>query len=539
MTITTRKKSAALAVAGVVGLTAAVGATAYADDESARLTPVDTANAPAPGLTSPNRLSPELIQTVRAQGSNVVENPRDGIGYYGYVSVDNNPPLLPVAGGSSPTEAQKSEPDKNTYLVLRRQTGPDASYNYGSHFLFQGHEAGSPGSVTRVNLDADADHRVTLLATRDDKGNPLPTFDGSTWDPFARKLLMTAEAGCKGGVWAGDATYRPDGTFNEVPALGKGGYEGIQTASDGSIWMVEDVGGSSPSGTNAKLPASFVYRFVPETKGDLTTGTLQALQVLRPSGEPMQTGTDLLSADIKALHKLGSSFRTRWVDVHTTTAANRDETFCATTAAKSAGATAFKRPENGVFRPGSRFGEFFFTETGDTNVDSTANADAGGYGGIFRLKQASPSARMGRLNIFALGDREHTGFDNLAFATDRHLLVVEDAGDSLHKQRGALDSGFMFDVSKPYTDEVPLRWLAEGRDPSATLDSSMSEARTPGFTNDGDNEITGIHVSDGNPTPAGLLGARVPTPFKSGWRVFWTQQHGDNTTFEVLPAGRS
>jgi hypothetical protein len=28
----------------------------------------------------------------------------------------------------------------------------------------------------------------------------------------------------------------------------------------------------------------------------------------------------------------------------------------------------------------------------------------------------------------------------------------------------------------------------------------------------------------------------VPTLFSNGWRLFWTQQHGDNDTYEVSPA---
>ena len=55
------------------------------------------------------------------------------------------------AAGDLPTsthlvEATKTEPDKNTYLVLHGQNGPDASYNYGTHFVFQGHEGGAPAS---------------------------------------------------------------------------------------------------------------------------------------------------------------------------------------------------------------------------------------------------------------------------------------------------------------------------------------------------------------------------------------------------------
>jgi hypothetical protein len=523
------KKSLAALAAGGLFVAARAGANAAGASDHMSLTGVVDANPKAPGLSSPSSLSPQLAQVVRAQGSNRVENPQDGVGYYGYDSVDNSPPLLPVG---TTAEAHKTEPDKNTYLVLHGQHGPDAAYNYGTHFLFQGNETGAPGYITRINLDADAQHRVTLLATRDSNGKALPNFDGSTWNPYAHKLLMTAELGCDGGVWAGAAASSASGAFNEVPALGKGGFEGIQTASDGSIWMVEAVGGPTISGTNGKLANSYVYRFVPTHKSDLSKGKLQALQVLRTSGEPMDTAVDLFSPDIKDLHVYGSSFKTRWVTLHETTAANLSETFCATTAAKTAKATPFKRPENGVFRPGTGFGEFYFTETGDTNATSTANSYAGGWGGIFRLRQKGPSAATGRLSLFALGDQVHTGFDNISFASTDDLLVVEDAGDTLHTQRNALDSGYLYDVRHGNAaGQTPVRFLAEGRDASATIDSLLAGA-PPG--NDGDNEVTGIHVSDGDPTPAGLLGAKKPHLFSNGWRAFWTAQHGDNATFEII-----
>jgi hypothetical protein len=51
----------------------------------------------------------------------------------------------------------------------------------------------------------------------------------------------------------------------------------------------------------------------------------------------------------------------------------------------------------------------------------------------------------------------------------------------------------------------------------------------------GDNEITGTTVSDGDPSPHGVLGAEATHLFKDGWRWFYTQQHGDNSTFEVVP----
>ena len=36
------------------------------------------------------------------------------------------------------------------------------------------------GYVTRINLDADEAHRVTVIADKDADGNPLPAFDGIT-----------------------------------------------------------------------------------------------------------------------------------------------------------------------------------------------------------------------------------------------------------------------------------------------------------------------------------------------------------------------
>ncbi len=127
------------------------------------------------------------------------------------------------------------------------------------------------------------------------------------------------------------------------------------------------------------------------------------------------------------------------------------------------------------------------------------------------------------------------GLDNVQFLSRDLLLGVEDAGDTLHTQRNALDSGFVFDVTADYSTGLqPVRWLAEGRDASAALDSANG-----GFgKNDSDNEITGPHVSDGDASVRGILGAKVPDVFHDGWRWFWTQQHGDNPTWEVLPASR-
>jgi hypothetical protein len=522
-----------------------------------RLTGLASANQKVAGVTSPNVLARQLAETAVAQGSWPLENPTAAIGYYGYLS---DGPLVPgpnsIQAPGNNVEASKTEPDKNTYLILSGQHGPDATYAYGRHFLYQGHEAGA-GYITRVNLDADGAHKVTLMASTDVDGNPLPVFDGSTWNPFAKRLLFTAEKGADGGVWSATPDF-PSTVTDVSGVFGRGGYEGIQIDSAGDVWIVEDVGGKNgsagpPDLSKARQPNSFIYRLVPYQKNDLTAGgKLQVLQVhsFRDGHAIVFGGTtqaqidaDIVSQDQHDLTTYGNRFATEWVTIHDT-ATDGSTPFDANAAAKAHGGTPFKRPENGLFRPGIGFREFYFTATGDTNALSSANP-FGGWGAVFKVRQSSPAAASGTLAPFYVGDQEHAAFDNMAWFGRDRVAVVEDAGDTLHGQRNGLDSGYLLDarISGPQT---PLRFLAEGRDPSATIDSGLLSLSNSGFQNEGDNEITGIHVSNGDPTVAGLLGRAVPDPFAisveddvARWRVFWTQQHGDNVTYELIrrPAG--
>jgi hypothetical protein len=512
---------------------------------------VSLTNVPSPepkaGGYAPASILRELRQTAVAQGSLSLENPSGIIGWYGYENDAPSPddPSLPqmVPAAGSTTEAQKTEPDKNTYLVLTGEHGADPSYDYGTHFVFQGHEAGvdDQSLITRINLDADLAHRVTLMATKDTDGNPIAPIDGSTWDPFAQKLIFTTE-----NVNAPTYSATPDypSTVEDLSgSLGRGGFEGVQVDPAGDVWIVEDIGGSvKPGSVNAKRPNSYVYRFVPDSPGDLTSGKLQVLQVFKARGKPITFESEgtFPSEDQIALHTFGKRFNTRWLTIHDTST-DGTEPFNANALAKAQDeGTPFKRPENGNFRPGG-FKDFYFDETGDTNATSSENGNptdgldgAGGWGSIFRLSQTSPSADDGNLTIFFKGNEAVTGLDNMTFISRDQMTFVEDAGDTLHTQRKALDSGYVFDVTRDYSGGAqPIRWLAEGRDPSATLDSGNG-----GFgTNEGDNEITGVFVSNGDPTVEGLLGTKAPNVGHHDWRWFYTQQHGDNFTWEVLPTG--
>jgi hypothetical protein len=282
----------------------------------------------------------------------------------------------------------------------------------------------------------------------------------------------------------------------------------------------------------ARQPNSFVFRFVPYDRADLTKGgKLQALQVF-VDGEPLVFHADDPVGDVfsikqKELHTPGTSYPVRWVTVHDT-AVDGTEPFDANAAAKAFLATPFKRPENGQFLPGSKFRAFFFCPTGDTNADSGNQpelAARGAWGSIFRV-DLTADRNSGLISIFVLGDAAHSSFDNLSFGNATTLLATEDRGDGLHKQLNTLDSIWAF----PLDGSPALRFVALGRDLASEIDAQYADQGTEGYQNEGDNEPTGLHISAGKTTVKGMVGTMgdLVNP-----RAFFTQQHGYNTVWKV------
>jgi hypothetical protein len=459
-----------------------------------------------------------------ARGTDPLENPSGAITKFGFLSDG-------ITG---------TEPDENTYLILDHNPGgPDPHFDYGRRFLFQGHEnAGDLAYLTRINLDVSANdsHRITLLTPVGADGfTHFNRIDGSTWNPFTKTLLFAQENGNAGGVIEIPVDFNPGATRTLYGIIGQGGYEGIHPDNHGNLIIAEDVGGTSV-GINpadpthnkfAKNPNSFIYRFVPNDPTNLILGgKLQALQVsidgspvvFVPVDPVLHPTGDAFSTNQLKLHTLGTSWPATWVTVHDT-AINGTAAFDANAAAKLAGATPFKRPENLQFLPGSGFNTFFFAPTGDTDKragDVTDLLTRGAYGSIFRVDFPG-GGDTGEISIFFLGDSEHNSFDNVAFAGNSVLLVAEDRGDLLHDQLNTLDSVWAFDIRKPGAD--PMRFVALGRDAIAAP------------LNAEDNEPTGVHYSDGNASIKGLIGNPVNA---ARGRLFFTEQHGNNVVYEVL-----
>src|SRR4029077_13370053 len=314
-----------------------------------------------------NVFSPEFAPGLVAEGMNLLENPSGVITRFGNLS-----------------DGSRTEPDENTYLILDHNPGgPTEGYDYGRHFLFQGHEMPNGNTnrayLTRINLDvAHPDHRITLMTPGDANGlTGFNSIDGSTWDPFSRTLLFTQEDGAIGGVIEMGADFDSNtgagaGLRTLYGSLGRGGYEGIHPDNWGNILIIEDVGGTTVM-NQGRNPNSFVYRFVPVSPDDLTHGKLQALQV-SINGSPLvfvpvdagHPNGDTRSNNQLLLHTIGASWPVQWITLHDTEV-DGTAPFDANALAKAAGATPFKRPENGQFQPGSHFRTFLFTITGDTD----------------------------------------------------------------------------------------------------------------------------------------------------------------------------
>jgi hypothetical protein len=487
---------------------------------------------PPTGSTA-NLVAPGFGTRIVAEGIDPLENPAGIFKTYGYLD-DNADPLART----------RTEPDQNTYLVADHVGGPTAGYDYGRRFLIQGHENGAGKALlTRVNLDVtEPSHRITLLnVPAADNTTGLTSIDGSTYDPFTGDLLFTSENGSAGFVvstklrWSGTtppALTRLDGS------LGNAGYEGVELDKLGDVYLVEDTGGSTLSdgatATKVKQPNSFVYRFKPVSKTDLTKGKLQALQVSvagtpitfhDKAVDPSGAHDDAFGEPIRRLHS-GETLQAKWVTIHDT-ALDGTTAFDANALAKSKGATPLKRPENGKFVPESGFKSFVFVETGDT--DKTAGlypgaAERGAWGAAIRVDMPSAGSDSATAKAIVLGDETHNSFDNVTFLDSKTWLTTEDRGDTLHDQEGVLDSIWSYDLIKSYaqSNAAAKRLVALGRDPEASGASGE------------DNEPTGVFVSDGDTSAGGLLGAGDPAE-QHGVRIFFTEQHGENHTIELLP----
>ena len=263
------------------------------------------------------------------------------------------------------------------------------------------------------------------------------------------------------------------------------------------------------------MPNSYVYRFSPTDKSDLTRAARsQALQILRArrntghrGAAPGQPGVDPFIAPAAHLRhvvrdQVGDRPHRHDRGRSTPPPPPRPQTRRRSSAPRTASSV-----------PGTGFRRVLLHrdrrhEHGEHPARRLRRRLPAGAGGARR-------ADTGRVSIAGrVGDKEHTGLR-------QHLLrhqgpAARRRGRRRRPAHPAQRARLRLRV-RPCGRRRATKPRARRLSPSAGWPRAATPRRRstrlsgPAY-NDGDNEITGIHVSDGDPTVGGLLGAKLPQP---------------------------
>ena len=262
---------------------------------------VPNAVTPTSGVAQNSVIDPKFRARLLATGTDPLDNSGGLISKFGLLA-DNTP----------------TDPDQNLYLVFKHNPGgPSPGFDYGRHFLYQGHEnRGNMAYVTRINLDVPrGDIHLTTSAPpwrhrhrlQCDRRLNLQSFHQHT-------LLFTQENGTTGGVIQITPLAPQVNTLYQF--LGRGGYGGIHPDDNGALYA-EDVGGVRPGGlgaNNIPLTAaanSFIYRYVRTIPSGSRMAASCKLQVII-AGSPVvfrrRPEGDILADTQLKLHTPGTSY---------------------------------------------------------------------------------------------------------------------------------------------------------------------------------------------------------------------------------------
>jgi uncharacterized protein len=142
-------------------------------------------------------------------------------------------------------------------------------------YLYRTHEVGSNGAVSVIDLQTG---QAKVLA----QNAGWRRLDGLRWTPWGT-LLFGEEAGANGRLFEIVLDQHDPMTAAAVidrPAIGRMSHEGIQVDSQGNVYVGDELNGGA------------IFKFVPDHYGDLSSGTLYALNILDESAAPgVGTGT--------------------------------------------------------------------------------------------------------------------------------------------------------------------------------------------------------------------------------------------------------
>lgn len=265
-----------------------------------------------------------------------------------------------------------------------------------------GRQAPSLGGTSNLVFDPASGqktaHFLSLLGTdRNCAGGPMPW---GSWITCEEPDDMVSERGLQHG-WCFEVKATASGGLQKpVPLKALGRYRHEAVALDpktGILYLTED--------RNEGL----LYRFLPETKNDLTKGKLQALAIVdKPSA-------DLRNYNPEAKWPVaGESLKATWIDLQDTDSPKDDLRFRGI----KAGAAAFARGEGIHFVDGAFY--ICCTDGGPKR-----------RGQIFKLEPSADPAKPDSLQLFLqpLESELLTNGDNLCPAPWGGIVICEDLID--------------------------------------------------------------------------------------------------------------
>jgi secreted PhoX family phosphatase len=132
---------------------------------------------------------------------------------------------------------------------------------HAGRYLYRTHEVGSSGAVSVVDLETGE----SKILAQDASWSRL---DGIRWTPW--KTILFAEETTGGRVFEIALDKKDPSVAASVTTrlqLGRMAHEGIEVGSDGAVYVIDELNGGS------------IYRYVPESRGDLSDGQLYALKI--------------------------------------------------------------------------------------------------------------------------------------------------------------------------------------------------------------------------------------------------------------------
>jgi secreted PhoX family phosphatase len=205
-------------------------------------------------------------------------------------------------------------------MLTLNETGPHAG-----RYLYRTHEVGSNGSLSVTDL-------VTGITRIVANASHYEALDGLTWTPwgtvlFAEERIVASLKDPQVPNAVGGLVYEYDPateTTRPLPALGARSHEGLRFDSHGNLYGISESTPGSPGQSGA------IFKFVPDMKGDLTSGQLYALRVLDASKTgaavwvPLDRDAVKINSDAEAIRVGATGWaRPEDVEIATSTGNNR------------------------------------------------------------------------------------------------------------------------------------------------------------------------------------------------------------------------